>query len=153
VLGYSHAVTNETARETAEHSDRATTVEVSTALLFCLAIKTTKAATHTRGPFMPYDDREKPALAVVLNLLGWLAVFGAFGMALIRSGYYTPPFSAPHVRLNRSHFDGIGGMLFLTFACIIRGLQRIEQAIRETRATPLAGLTTKVKAAQQVIKE
>jgi hypothetical protein len=41
---------------------------------------------------MRYDDREKPALAVVLSLLGWLAIFVSLGLSLIRSGYYTAPF-------------------------------------------------------------
>jgi hypothetical protein len=146
-------VTNETARETGEHSDRATTVEVSTALLFCLAIKTTKAATHTRGPFMPYDDREKPALAVVLNLLGWLAIFGAFGMVLIRSGYYTPPFSAPHVRLDRSHFDGIGRDLVLDL-CLHHPRPAPDRAShsRDTR-NPARWADYKGESCQQVIKE
>ena len=31
---------------------------------------------------MPYDDPKKPALAVVLMLLGWLAIFVAVGLAL-----------------------------------------------------------------------
>jgi hypothetical protein len=44
-----------------------------------------------------YDDRDKPVLAVVLNLLGWLAIFAAVALALIRSGYYKPPLPAPPV--------------------------------------------------------
>lgn len=43
----------------------------------------------------------------------------------------------------------VGGILFLTFAGIIRGLNRIEQAIRETRATPLAGLSARAKGGRQ----
>jgi hypothetical protein len=32
---------------------------------------------------MRYDD-QKPALVTVLSRLGWLAIFGAFGLALVR---------------------------------------------------------------------
>ena len=93
---------------------------------------------------MRYDDREKPALAVVLSLLGWLAIFVSLGLALIRSGYYTAPL--PGLAWTEITSTAVGGILFLTFAGIIRGLHRIEQAIRETRATPLAGWSARAKA-------
>ena len=35
--------------------------------------------------------------------------------------------------------DGVGRILLLTFASIICGFDRTEQAIRETRAAPLVG--------------
>jgi hypothetical protein len=84
---------------------------------------------------MRYDD-QKPALITVLIVLGWLAIFGAVGMALIRSSYYTAPL--PGLAWTEIISTAVGGILFLTFAGIIRGLHRIEQAIRETSATPLA---------------
>ena len=96
---------------------------------------------------MRHDDREKPLLALALNLLGWFAIFGAAGMALIRSGYYTPPF--PGLAWTEIISTAVGGIGSLTFAGIIRGLHRIERAIRETRADPLPGVTTRVKAAQR----
>jgi hypothetical protein len=65
---------------------------------------------------MRYDDREKPLLAVALNLLGWFAIFVAVGMALIRSGYYTPPF--PALRWTEIISTAVGGILFLTLAGI-----------------------------------
>jgi hypothetical protein len=80
---------------------------------------------------MRYGDREKPLLALALNLLGWFAIFGAVGMALIRSGYYTPPI--PALAWTQIISTAVGGIVFLAFAGIIRGLHRIEQAIRETR--------------------
>jgi hypothetical protein len=42
----------------------------------------------------------------------------------------------------------VGGIVFLAFAGIIRGLHRIEQAVRETRAASLTDLSAKAKAAQ-----
>lgn len=95
---------------------------------------------------MRYDD-PKPALVTVLNVLGWLAIFVAVGMALVRSGYYTPPL--PGLAWTEIISTALGGIVFLTFAGIIRGLHRIEQAIRETRATPLAAPTTRARAGQQ----
>ena len=97
---------------------------------------------------MRYDDREKPALAVVLSLLGWLAIFVSLGLALIRSGYYTAPL--PGLAWTEITSTAVGGILFLTFAGIIRGLHRIEQAIRETRAAPLAGLSARAKAGRHI---
>jgi hypothetical protein len=90
---------------------------------------------------MPYDDPKKPALAVVLILFGWLAIFVAVGLALVRSGYYTAPF--PALRWTEIISTAVGGILFLTLAGIIRGLHRIELAIRETSSTPLARLLQK----------
>jgi hypothetical protein len=99
-------------------------------------------------PLMRYDDREKPALAVVLSLLGWLAIFVSLGLALIRIGYYTAPL--PGLAWTEITSTAVGGILFLTFAGIIRGLHRIEQAIRETRAAPLAGLSARAKAGRHI---
>ena len=96
---------------------------------------------------MLYDEPKKPALAVVLMLLGWLAIFVAVGLALVRSGYYTAP--SPSLRWTEIISTAVGGILFLTFAGIIRGLHRIEQAIRETRAALLTGLSVKVKSASE----
>lgn len=93
---------------------------------------------------MRYED-QKPALVTVLNLLGWLAICVAVGMALVRSGYYTAPL--PGLAWTEIISTAVGGILFLTFAGIIRGLHRIEQAIGETRAALLTGLSVKVKTA------
>ena len=99
---------------------------------------------------MPYDD-QKPALVTVFTLLGWLAIFVAVGMAVVRSGYYTPPF--PALAWAGIISTAVGGILFLTFAVIIRGLHRIEQAIRETQsAPPLPTLSAKLRAPTQAKK-
>jgi hypothetical protein len=99
---------------------------------------------------MRYDD-QKPALVTILNVLGWLAIFGAFGMALIRTGHYTAPF--PALAWTGIISTAVGGFLFLTFACIIRGLHRIEQAIRETQlAPPLPTMSAKLRATSQAKK-
>ena len=95
---------------------------------------------------MPYDD-QKPALVTVLNLLGWLAIFVAAGMATVRSGYYRPPFPTPLIAWTEVISMAFGGILLLGFAGIIRVLHRIEQAIRETRAALLTGLSVKVRSA------
>lgn len=92
-------------------------------------------------------DYQKPALAVMLNLLGWLAIFVAGGLAIVRSGYYTPPFPAPRIAWTEVISTAFGGILLLGFAGIIRVLHRIEQAIAETRAALLTGLSVKVKTA------
>jgi hypothetical protein len=84
---------------------------------------------------MRHDD-QKPALITVLNVLGWLAIFVAVGLGAVRSGYYTAPL--PGLAWTAIIQTAVAGILFLTFAGIIRGLHRIEQAIRETSATPLA---------------
>src|SRR6516225_5153339 len=81
------------------------------------------------------NDDQKPALITVLNVLGWLAIFVAVGLAVVRSGYYTAPF--PALAWTAIIQTGVGGIVCLTFAGIIRGLHRIEQAIRETSTTPL----------------
>ena len=96
---------------------------------------------------MIYDDPKKPALAVVLMLLGWLAIFGAGGLALVRSGYYKAP--SPSLRWTEIILMAVGGILFLTFGGIIRGLHRIELAIHETSSTPLARLLQKSLKAPQ----
>ena len=103
---------------------------------------------------MRYDDREKPALVTALNLLGWLAIFVAAGLAVVRSGYYTPPFSAPRIAWTEVISTAFGGLLLLGFAGLIQilhrtiqVLHRIEQAIGETRAALLTGLSVKVKTA------
>jgi hypothetical protein len=90
---------------------------------------------------MLYDEPKKPALAVVLMLLGWLAIFVAVGLALVRGGYYRAP--SPSLRWTEIISTAVGGILFLTFAGIIRGLHRIELAIHETSSTPLARLLRK----------
>ena len=95
---------------------------------------------------MRYDD-QKPALVTVFNLLAWLAIFVAAGLALVRSGYYTPPFPAPRIAWAEVISTAFGGILLLGFAGIIRVLHRIEQAIGETRAALLTGLSVKVKTA------
>jgi hypothetical protein len=95
---------------------------------------------------MRYDD-QKPALVTVLNLLGWLAIFVAVGMAVVRSGYYQPPFPALRIAWTEVVSTAFGGILLLGFAGIIRVLHRIEQAIGETRAALLTGLSVKVKTA------
>jgi hypothetical protein len=95
---------------------------------------------------MRYDD-QKPALAVMLNLLGWLGIFVAGGLAIVRNGYYTPPFPAPRIAWTEVISTAFGGILLLGFAGIIRGLHWIEQAIGETRAALLTGLSVKVKTA------
>ena len=89
-----------------------------------------------------YNDRDKPVLAVVLSLLGWLAIFAAVALALIRSGYYKPPLPTPPIAWIEVIVTAVGGIMFLTFAGIIRGLHGIEQAIREAqaRSAPLTGL-------------
>ena len=92
---------------------------------------------------------QKPALVTVFNLFGWLAIFVAVGLAVIRSGYYRPPFPAPRIAWTEVISTAFGGLLLLGFAGIIRVLHRIEQAIRETRAALLAGLSVKVKAASE----
>ena len=98
---------------------------------------------------MRYDHREKPALVTVLNLLGWLAIFVAAGLGVVRSGYYTPPFPAPGIDWTEVISMAFGGLLLLGVAGIIQVLHRIEQAIRETRAALLTGLSVKVKAASE----
>jgi hypothetical protein len=105
---------------------------------------------------MRYDDREKPALVTVMNLLGWLAIFVAIGLAVVRSGYYQPPLPAPRVAWAEIISTAFGGILLFCFAGIIRVLHRtiqvlhrIEQAIGETRAALLTGLSVKVKTAPQ----
>jgi hypothetical protein len=97
---------------------------------------------------MRYDD-QKPALVTVLNLLGWLAIFVAAGMAVVRSGYYRPPFPTPRIAWTEVVSLAFGGILLLCFAGIIRVLHRIEQVIRETRAALLTGLSVKVKSASE----
>ena len=98
---------------------------------------------------MRYDHREKPALAVVLNLLGWLAIFAATGLAVIKGGYYRPPLPAPALSWTRVVLTAAGGILFLTFDGIIRGLYRLQQAFRETLpAPPVTISSAKLKAAQ-----
>ena len=82
------------------------------------------------------NDDQKPGLITVLNVLGWLAIFVAVGLAVVRSGSYTAPF--PALAWTAIIQTGVGGIVCLTFAGIIRGLHRIEQAIRETSTTPLA---------------
>jgi hypothetical protein len=82
-------------------------------------------------PAYAIRHREKPLLALELDLLGWFAIFGAVGMAPIRSGYYTPP--VPALAWTEIISTAVGGIVFLALAGIIRGLHRIEQAIRETR--------------------
>ena len=103
---------------------------------------------------MRYDDREKPALVTALNLLGWLAIFVAAGLAVVRSGYYQPPLPAPRLAWTEIISTAFGGVLLLGFAGIIQVLHRIiqvlhgiEQAIGETRAALLTGLSVKVKTA------
>ena len=98
---------------------------------------------------MRYSD-QKPALVTVLNLLGWLAVFVAVGLAFVRSGYYTPPFPAPRIAWREVISTAFGGILLLGFAGIIRLLHRIEQAIGETRAALLTGLSVKVRTAPHI---
>lgn len=63
---------------------------------------------------MRYDD-QKPALAVMLNLLGWLGIFLAGGLALVRNGYYTPPFPAPRIAWTEVISTAFGGILLLGF--------------------------------------
>ncbi len=92
---------------------------------------------------------QKPALVTVLNLLGWLAIFVAVGLAVVRSGYYQPPLPAPRIAWTEVISTAFGGLLLLGFAGIIQVLHRIEQAIRETRAALLTGLSVKVKAASE----
>lgn len=96
---------------------------------------------------MRYDD-QKPALVTVFNLLGWLAIFVAVGLAVVRSGYYRPPLPTPRVSWTEVLSAAFGGILLLGFAGILRVLHRIEQAILETRAALLTGLSVRVKAAQ-----
>jgi hypothetical protein len=99
---------------------------------------------------MRHDD-QKPVLVTVLNLFAWLAIFGASGMALIRSGYYTAPL--PALAWTEIISTAFVGIVFLTFAGIIRGLHRIEQAIRETQpAPPLPTLSAKLRATPQAKK-
>ena len=69
---------------------------------------------------MRYDDREKPALVTALNLLGWLAIFVAAGLAVVRSGYYQPPLPAPRVAWAEIISTAFGGILLFCFAGIIR---------------------------------
>jgi hypothetical protein len=95
---------------------------------------------------MRYDD-PKPVLVTVLNVLGWLAIFVAGGLAFVRSGFYRPPFPAPRIAWTEVGSTAFGGILLLGFAGIIRVLHRIEQAIGETRAALLTGLSVKVKTA------
>jgi hypothetical protein len=97
---------------------------------------------------MRYDD-QKPALVTVLNLLGCLAIFGAVVLAVVRSGYYQPPFPAPRIAWTEVISTTFGGLLLLGFAGIIQVLHRIDQTIRETRAALLTGLSVKVKTASE----
>lgn len=98
---------------------------------------------------MRYDHQDKPALAVVLNLLGWLAIFAATGLALSKGGYYTPPLPAATLSWTKVVSMAAGGILFLTFDGIIGGLHRLKQAFRETfPAPPVTILSAKLKAAQ-----
>jgi hypothetical protein len=46
----------------------------------------------------------------VLNLLAWLAIFVAAGLALVRSGYYTAPF--PALDWTGIISTAVGGILF-----------------------------------------
>ena len=92
---------------------------------------------------------QKPALVTVFNLFGWLAIFVAVGLAVVRSGYYRPPFPAPRIAWTEVISTAFGGLLLLGFAGLIQVLHRIEQAILETRAALLAGLSVKVKAASE----
>ena len=91
---------------------------------------------------------QKPALVTVFNL-GWLAIFVAVGLAAVRSGYYTPPFLARPIAWTQVASTAFGGLLLLGFAALIQVLHRIEQAIRETRAALLTGLSVRVKAASE----
>jgi hypothetical protein len=94
-------------------------------------------------------DHQKPALVTVLNLLGGLAIFVAVGMAVVRSGYYTPLFPAPRIAWTEVISTAFGGLLLLGLAGIIQALHRIDQTIRETRAALLTGLSVKVKTASE----
>ena len=101
-------------------------------------------------------DHQKPALVTVFTLLGWLAIFVAVGMAVVRSGYYTPPFPAPRIAWTEVISTTFGGLLLLGVAGVIQALHqtigvlhRIEQAIGETRAALLSGLSVKVKSASE----
>lgn len=95
------------------------------------------------------SDHQKPALVTVFNLLGWLAILVAAGLAVVRSGYYKPPLLTPRVSSTEVISVAFGGILLFGLARIIRVLHRIEQEILETRAALLTGLSVRVKGAQQ----